>query len=221
MVHIIIRMPNYMNTKIYQIRCKNSTITSTYIGHTTNEKSRTAEHKYNCNNKNSKSYDLYLYSFIRNNGGWGEWEVIIIEEYPCNSRREALSRENYYVHLLNSTLNQLSPILDLENVKQYKERKSLEQKEKTKIKLKKKKEERIKYLEENKEEIEKHKIEVRNNYAMRNRERINKNMREYNKKNNEKIKENLRNSYRRRCLKNKSALIIQRFFKIYIKNDAP
>lgn len=214
---MIIRMPNYMNTKIYQIRCKNPNIIDTYIGHTTNERSRTNEHKYNCNNENSKSYNVHLYSFIRNNGGWDNWEVVIIEEYPCNSRREALSRENYYIHHLNSTLNQLSPILDLENVKQYKERKSLEQKEITKIKLEKKKDDRLKYLEENAELIKQHKLEVRINYTMKNRQRINEKMREYNKKNNEKVKENLKKSYRKRCLKNQSALIIQRFFKTYIK----
>jgi len=216
MVHIIIRMPNYMNTKIYQIRCKNHDVIDTYIGHTTNEKSRKGEHKYNCCNENSKSYNVHLYSFIRDNGGWENWEMIIIEEYPCNSRKEALSRENYYIHYLNSTLNQLSPVLDLENMKQYFKRKSDEAKEKTKIKLEKKKEERLKYLEENAKAIKQHNVEVRKNYAMRNREKINERMREYNKKNNEKIRENLKKYYRQRCLKNKSALIIQRFFKKYV-----
>lgn len=211
-------MVNYMNTVIYQIRCKNTDVIDTYVGHTTNKKSRTNEHKYNCSNENSKSYNVYLYSFIRDNGGWDNWELITIEEYPCNLKKEALSRENYYIHHLNSTLNQLSPVLDLENIKQYNKRKSEKMKEQTKIKLEKKKEERIRYLEENAELIKQHKYNINREYVQKNREKINKNMREYNKKNNEKIKETLRKSYRKRCLKNKSAIVIQKFFKKYFNN---
>ena len=206
-----------MNTEIYQIRCKNPNVIDTYVGHTTNKKSRIAEHKYNCCNENSKSYNVYLYSFIRENGGWENWEIITLEQYPCNSKMEAHSRENYYIHHLNSNLNQLSPVLDLENLKQYHEKKSKEKREQTKIKLEKKKEERLKYLEENAELIKQRRRERQRKYQINNREKLNARMREYNKKNNDKIRESLKKSYRKRCLKNKSALIIQRFFKTYIK----
>lgn len=212
-------MPNYSNTIIYKICCDDERISDIYVGHTTNITSRCAEHKYNCCNKKSKSYEVYMYSFIRENGGWDNWYMIEIERYPCENKHEALMRENYYVKLLNSSLNKLSPIKDLEKKKRYIEQKRIENAEMSKIRREKRREERLKHLQENAELIKKHKHEIRKAHALKNREKINAMTREYNRKNNEKFREKSRRYYRNKVLRNKSALIIQQFFKKLIKRQ--
>ena len=54
---------------------------------------------------NNKNYNLYVYGFIRANGGWAEWEMIQIEEYDCCSKRELEFREEQIRTELNATLN--------------------------------------------------------------------------------------------------------------------
>ena len=51
-----------------------------YIGSTTNFTNRKCSHKSNCNNENSKSYNSKIYSLIRENGGWDNWRMVIINE---------------------------------------------------------------------------------------------------------------------------------------------
>ena len=48
--------------------------------------------------------DKLGYEFIRDNGGWNEWVMIAIQEYPCNSKRELLIKERYYIDLLRLNL---------------------------------------------------------------------------------------------------------------------
>ena len=66
---------------IYKIQCKNSDIKEFYIGSTTDIDTRIKKHKNVYNNTQSKLYSKKLYNFIRNNGGWIEWEFIIIKEF--------------------------------------------------------------------------------------------------------------------------------------------
>jgi hypothetical protein len=191
-------MPTYVKTIIYKIKCKNPDITDIYIGHSTNLKSRTAEHKYNCNNPNSKSHTVKVYDFIRNNGGWDNWEIVIVELYPCNTKKEAEIREHYWYFELKSTLNDISPILDLENIKRRQQEQSEKSKAETKIKLESKKQERINYLEKNKDKIEEHTKLVRKEYVKTNRDIINAKTREYNQKTKERRAELAKIYYERR-----------------------
>ena len=69
----------YVNTVIYKIVCKNTENTDCYVGHTTNIKSRKAEHKYASITEDGVSYNSKLYKAIRENGGWDNWEIIEIE----------------------------------------------------------------------------------------------------------------------------------------------
>lgn len=41
--------------------CKNSEITDVYVGSTINFNNRYIVHKSDCNNENSKNYNLYVY----------------------------------------------------------------------------------------------------------------------------------------------------------------
>ncbi len=183
---------------MYKIVCKDETILDCYVGHTTNFKQRQIEHKYACCNENSKSHNILVYTFIRANGGYDNFTFIQIEEYPCENKKQAHSRENYWVFELKATLNAIMPILNIENIRQRQKNKSEEQKQITIQKLQLKKEAREKYLEDNKEQILQHKLEVRRLYDEKNREQINAYMREYNKLNSDTLKERSKIYYEKR-----------------------
>jgi hypothetical protein len=108
---------NYNNTVIYKIVCRDLSVKDVYVGHTTDFKNRKNQHKTICNREKedniSKKYD-----FIRNHGGWENWEMVEIEKYPCNDSNEATARERYYCELLNSTLNTNRPRGNTTNARQ-------------------------------------------------------------------------------------------------------
>jgi len=102
-------MNSYQNTIIYKLACKDPTITDIYVGHTTDFIKRKQCHKYSCNNENDKRYNYLVYQFIRENGGFNNWEMIQIELYPCNDANEATSRERHWLETLHATLNINTP----------------------------------------------------------------------------------------------------------------
>ena len=75
---------DYSNTIIYKIYCKNPDIKDLYVGHTTNFVQRKHSHKQNCVNSNSVCYDMKVYKTIRNNGGWDNWNMEIVNFFNCN-----------------------------------------------------------------------------------------------------------------------------------------
>ena len=99
---------DYSKTVIYGI-FSNSGDGNVYIGHTTNFISRKREHKNTCNNPNGRNYNLKVYKTIRENGGWNNFTMRLIEEFPCNTRNEAAEREFYYFQQYNATMNTAIP----------------------------------------------------------------------------------------------------------------
>lgn len=95
---------DYNNVIMYKIVCNDINITDIYIGHTTNFTKRKAAHKSICNNSN-----LYVYQFIRDNGGWNNWNMVMIEKYPCTCKLDATKRERELLEELNATLNKQIP----------------------------------------------------------------------------------------------------------------
>jgi hypothetical protein len=193
-------MIDYVKTIIYKICCNDETIKECYVGHTTNFKQRKIEHKYACCNENSRSYNCKVYSFIRGNGGFDNWKFIEIEKFPCNSKEEAHMRENYWYFNLKATLNTIAPSLDLEKQKIREVRKKVIEQLNRKFADRRGiiKADRIKYLEENAEQIKEYKTQVRKKYCERNRERINAHMREYNQKTKERRAELAKKYYEQR-----------------------
>jgi len=88
---------NTNNAVIYSIKCKDPTVTFTYFGSTISFTGRKSSHKGNCNNQNSKSYNVNLYKVIRDNGGWDNWEMKIIKVFPCESRVHLAIEEQKYI----------------------------------------------------------------------------------------------------------------------------
>jgi hypothetical protein len=209
-------LANYENTVIYKIHCKNESITDIYIGHTTNFIQRRRLHKSNCSCETAKGYNYKIYKIIRENGGWDNWDMTIIENYSCENVNEAKERERYWITKESSQLNvtipnrnkkeyaQLYRVIHKEEIaekaKEYRENnkdniKGYLESNKEKISFQKKD-----WYEENKEEIlqkakehyeknKEQKLEYQKQYAEENKEKIAENQKEYREKNKEKLAE--------------------------------
>jgi predicted GIY-YIG superfamily endonuclease len=97
---------DYSNTHFYKIICRDLNIKDCYVGHTTNFSKRKNAHKNNCVKNNS----VRLYSFIRENGGFNNFDMILIDIVKCDNRLEALKKEREYIEVLQASLNQLTPV---------------------------------------------------------------------------------------------------------------
>ena len=76
-----------------------------YVGSTTNFTNRKSEHKTACNNEKNEQYNQKIYTMIRCNGGFESFKIMIICEFPCNSKTELLIEEEKYRKELQATLN--------------------------------------------------------------------------------------------------------------------
>ena len=108
---------DYSRTVIYKIQhIDNDTLL--YIGSTTDFTKRKCAHKNTCNNEKSKKYNGKVYKMIRDNGGWEEFEMIQIEEFPCENKRQAEMEEDKIMREMKATLNSRSPYVTQEEQKE-------------------------------------------------------------------------------------------------------
>jgi hypothetical protein len=105
---------DYSKTYIYKLVCKDPTIPDSYVGHTTKPPTRKNKHKSACNNPNATTYNLYVYQFIRDHGGWDNWEMIIIECICCVDAHEARRNERIWFDRLGATLNGIRPCVTID-----------------------------------------------------------------------------------------------------------
>ena len=99
---------DYSNALIYKIICNDVNIKDCYVGSTIDFTKRKYNHKSNCNNENSKLYHYKSYNCIRENGGWDNWTMVLVEKYPCENFQELLKREKHWIETLNANLNTLT-----------------------------------------------------------------------------------------------------------------
>jgi hypothetical protein len=100
---------DYSNTIIYKIICNDTIVSDLYVGHTTNFVQRKHAHKQGCINEKSPNHKCKLYEVIRNNGGWVNWKMEIINFFNCKNHYEARKKEQEYFLSLNATLNSIEP----------------------------------------------------------------------------------------------------------------
>ena len=96
---------DYKNSVIYRIYCKNPDITECYIGSTKCFENRFSFHKTSTYNKNLHFYKYKLYQFIRENGGWDNFDREILEYYDCNNEEELKQKEQEYISRFEPKLN--------------------------------------------------------------------------------------------------------------------
>lgn len=124
------KSPDYSNTIIYKICCKNENVKDLYVGHTTDFIGRKYSHKKRCKKLENNEK---IYETIRNNGGWENWNMVEIARYCCENRTEARIKESEHYIELEATLNTNLPYVDREiyscsicefkcdNIKNYKD----------------------------------------------------------------------------------------------------
>ena len=115
---------DYSTTHFYKIVCKDLDKPNMYIGHTTNFKERKAKHKRTYNNPNSKKYNFPVYKFIRDNNGFDNFEMILIETKQLNNQLEARARERELYEELKPSLNGYKPIRHADDFKEKHEKRN-------------------------------------------------------------------------------------------------
>jgi predicted GIY-YIG superfamily endonuclease len=102
-------MNKYENFIIYKIY-QPSVPDMLYIGSSTNFSQRKSNHKKYCHCKTSKKYKYPLYQYIRGCGGFGNFNIEIVEKYPCKTKEEGLRREKELIEFYDAKLNTIKPI---------------------------------------------------------------------------------------------------------------
>ena len=180
---------NYSTACIYQICCKDVEIKDVYVGSTTNLIERRRGHKVACTNESDKGHNLPVYRFIRDYGGWDNWEVIKVQDADCACREDLLKIERSMMVQLGATLNKQVPG---RSVKEYYEahkaeiseqKKNYYEANKTEILEKKKL-----YREANRTEI----TEQRKNYYQAHKTEIAEKVKEYREAHKSEIAEKTR-----------------------------
>jgi len=179
-------MTNYNNSVIYSIYCNDPSIEDIYIGSTTNIQRRRLQHKHNCCNPNSREYNIPVYKFIRDHGGWEKWSVIELEDSNLETKLDLHKLEKKWMVDFKPTLNIQTPtrntkeyyidnisrikenvkqyyIKNLDKIKEYKQRYYIKNKEKYKIK-------NDNYRLNNKDKIS----EYKKQYSINNKEKLKK-----------------------------------------------
>lgn len=176
---------DYSNACIYKIVCKDTSITDCYVGSTIDFTKRTKQHKYYCTNKNNKIYNYKVYQFIRENGGWDNFDIVLVEKVKVNDSYQLKKQERKYIEQLNATLNINIPTRTQKEWYEVNKDRILEKKkdyhEVNKDKLKE-------YYENNKDKILERKKERYEN----NKDKILKQQKGYQQANKEKISEKLK-----------------------------
>jgi len=135
---------DYSKTFIYKLCCIDPSIKDIYVGHSTDFKSRNQSHKNDCYNINHKSYNNYKYRFIRENGGYENWIMIKLYDYPCDNKRQAEAKECESMIELGAKLNTNRPFITeeerkeqhIKSSKKYYDNNKTEISEKRKVKIK-------------------------------------------------------------------------------------
>ena len=154
---------------IYSIVCKTDA-SLLYVGSTTNLTQRKNTHKTACINENSKIYNLQVYVMIRANGGWENFVMKPIKEFPCENNIQLTIEEERIRVEMQAKLNTRRAYVSPEQKQEYKQEYRQTHKEPIKEHLKEYYQKNKKYYEDryqtNKEAIK----EVQKEFYQTNKE---------------------------------------------------
>ena len=142
-----------------------------YIGSTKDLYNRMKKHKCDCKK------DCKVYKYIRENGGWNDVKVMIIDKIIYNHKREAEEMETKYMLMFNAELNSCYPKRSIKEWYEANKESIAKQ--------------RHNFYIENKEKVAKQKKE----YREANKEKIIIQKKEYREKNKEVIVERSKKYY--------------------------
>lgn len=179
------RLPiDYSKGLIYKIVCKDLTIKECYYGSTTSFSKRKSQHKSNCNNIISKEYISPKYQFIRVNGGWNNWEMILVKNYPCNNKLELEREERLCMEQDNNRLNNILPTRTIKEYRDDNKEYYINYRNDNKYKIKQGKK---KYYENNKNNV----LNNCKEYYEINKDKIKEQKKEYYKNNKDKLRKKI------------------------------
>lgn len=178
------RSTDYSNCYIYYIVDKDGVIH--YVGSTSNMNSRKSCHKYRCNTEKDKNYNLDIYRYIRDHGGFDNFEITPIKKIEnISNKTELRIAEQQEINKFSGLKNKIGSYLSeeervIQNIerckKHYEENKE------------QRREYQSKYNEKNKEKVNEYKRQWQKN----NPEKRNQHAKKYREANKEKINENQR-----------------------------
>jgi hypothetical protein len=102
-----------MEAYLYILYCKNSLHSQVYVGSTHDIDARMSAHKCALNNKKANTYNYPVYEYIRNTGGWYNWDVSYKKIKVINSKHLRYI-ERYNIETQNCKLNTNKPMGDYE-----------------------------------------------------------------------------------------------------------
>ena len=76
-----------------------------YVGSTVNLKNRIKYHKQCCCNEKGDKYNLPIYKYIRENGGWDKWIVAVLECVEDCDRYTLFELEQKWIDEIKPSLN--------------------------------------------------------------------------------------------------------------------
>jgi hypothetical protein len=173
-------MPDYQNGKIYKIVSFQTD--KVYIGSTCQGLAvRKAGHVRNYKSYlNGKGHNRSSFEIVRHDDA----DIILIENYPCNSKNELCARERYYIENTKNCTNKYIPNRTKAEWKRDNHEKVVEQRKEYYALNKDRIKEKVN--EYNQINVDK-KLEYQKAYKERNKERIKEKRKEYRDKNKEKI----------------------------------
>ena len=188
------RIPiDYNNGLIYKIVCNDIKIKEVYYGSTTSFVKRKNAHKTVCNNINSNCYNQPKYQFIRENGGWDNWNMVLVKYYSCNNKLELEREERKCMEQDENRLNANLPAKTDDEKKEYHKQRYIDNIDKIR---EYKKQYRIDNAEKLKEQQKQYNIdnadkikEKKKQYNIDNADKIKEKKKQYNIDNADKIKE--------------------------------
>ena len=100
----------------YIIKCNDDSITDMYVGSTFDFARRKGSHKSVCNNNNSINHNLKIYQVIRENGGWNNWSMNVVDRKIVKDKIEATQYEQSLIDKYKTNLNTIRAFVSEEHI---------------------------------------------------------------------------------------------------------
>ena len=174
-------MPDYSKSKIYKIICNITGLV--YIGstcQTLNQRLQEHKRKYKCY-LNEKFHYISSYKILENSN----YDIILIEDFPCERREQLLSRERYWIENIECVNMHIPSRTEKEWREDNKEKIQINNKEYRENN----KEKIIVYMHNYQKDNKDYFVEYKKLWYNNNKEKIKQQRKEYRENNKEKIKE--------------------------------
>ena len=107
---------DYSKTSFYRIVCRDLNIKDCYVGYTTDFRRRKSEHKRKSKLSILNGPDSMMYYFVGRNGGWDNFDMVLIKHQACEGSLDAHRIRLEYMEEFNAGLH--GPMRPLPDVKQ-------------------------------------------------------------------------------------------------------